>query len=317
MPVHHVTELDGDELCNIKRRMIIDALECGCDPNVVDHSYTGNSLHALANPFIVLWSKPTWQNRSSSLRFTIPEMSELILLLKSHGCDLEALNYKDLTPMLHACMERNYILVSSLATLGADITAREPRTGDTVLHMLLSNIERIQWLWPQEPLWRESIRLALECGCDPNALNNQGYSPTDYAMCLYYWGVKRSIWKYWFDLLPQLGYEIQFVKGFPIHPKPLDEFAVVVQSDLGDTDKTLISGMPLYEWICKRQELYKGWVHSHAEGYREYCYAIECRWSLVLWLRRSQIGFTEALSQVFDEEPDEITFEGWLSMNCC
>ena len=82
----------------------------------------------------------------------ISEMREWILLLKSHGRDFEALKYKKLTPMLHACMERNYILVSSLVTLGADITARGPRTGDTVLHILLSNIERIQWLWPQEPL---------------------------------------------------------------------------------------------------------------------------------------------------------------------
>jgi hypothetical protein len=133
-------------------------------------------------------------------------------------------------------------MITALIDIGAHINTTSD-TGNSVLHCFLAVGERIR-RYDDNSLYRGLVFL-LSQKVDPNHLNNEGHSPSDYAC-----GSPTRL-DMWIKAVKDAGYDTLWIKRK--HCEHEEEILVVVSAGSGPSDSTLpISNMTLDKWLEKR-----------------------------------------------------------------
>lgn len=160
------------------QRMTADAIERGCDPNMVTISYHESLLHLFVESYSV-WRECGGRSMSEDQIFGL--FSHAIAM----GCDLEARDSTGKTPLLTACQYRQYHIFKILMRQGANMTVLD-NNGQNALHLLLNQPTELTKL--KRELLEDALVLALVSKCDPNGLSiDRGLSPVDCARTGYGW----------------------------------------------------------------------------------------------------------------------------------
>jgi hypothetical protein len=224
----------------VYRRMIAAAVDQGCDPNVVVNPSRRSLLHHYIS------------KRYGGFKIPYPTLgarhSEMFNFFIAMGCELEGRGDLGRTPLLEACVYRQYHMFKSLVGMGANVTTVDYR-GLNALHSLLSRFRRLEV--EQEKDFREALFIALANGCDPNGLaDDYATSPSEYAIN------SDATWTGWTEALSRFGYILLETEEVEAPNLDLEDFVHVVVSAEHDEGKKLpISNLTLEEWKAERRRI--------------------------------------------------------------
>ncbi|KAH8796307.1 hypothetical protein BGZ57DRAFT_998065 [Hyaloscypha finlandica] len=158
--------------------MTADAIERGCDPNMVTISRRENLLHLFVESYAF------WRD-CGGRRLSNDQISGFIRHAIAMGCDLEARDSSGKTPLLTACQYHQYHIFLFLIKQGAKVTSID-NNGQNALHLLLDQPTKLTKL--EQGHLEAALVLAIVNECDPNGLSiERGLSPTEYATAGYGW----------------------------------------------------------------------------------------------------------------------------------
>jgi ankyrin repeat protein len=231
-----------DENYDRIRKMTNLAVQRSCDPNeLVDHQ---NLLHWLG---------------TLDLSLGLTALSEVCSYLVTIGCELEQKDTWSRTPLLAAAEKTSPDGLVALISKGANLGAVD-FLGRGVFHLaFMGRIDSQNRSVPEFKL-KETLETAILAGCDPNALDNSGFSPSDYSIWF-------GMWKTWTLVLNAAGFTPECIEL-----EPRKETARIVLRKGADDSQTLpVSNLTIAEWIAKRNKANRGYTPLHTAA--EYGYA--------------------------------------------
>ena len=198
--------------------MTTSAIQRGCDPN--DTVYGENLLHYMAG---------------GGSRLVDTMLSEVCSYLLAIGCELEQKDDWSRTPLLAAGYHGNSKIFRILLSKGADPNACDSFNRGAFHTIFIGVLEQ------QHGYYRNLLETALLEGCDPNSLDSNGFSPSDYSVWFGCWGT-------WTKALDLKGYTPVKIE---LRPRKDTTWVVLLKEALNS--QTLpISNLTINEWIAKR-----------------------------------------------------------------
>jgi hypothetical protein len=226
------------------------AIKHGCDPNMVSAPRQANMIHS----FIMSYCNTSESNEKAKNKFTglynrtqlsINEFREIFSLMVGMGCELEGRENLGHTALHMACYFSQLNMIMALIEIGADTNVTS-NDGSGVLHCLLAADECRQD--NEDDLYRGLVIL-LTNKSDPNHLNDDGMSPSDFI-----WIPRRK--NTWAKAVIHTGYKILVIKSF-IDCGHEEKIMVIASPEFefsDDDSKLPVSKMTLDEWSGTRRE---------------------------------------------------------------
>lgn len=238
-----------------RRALLVLALESGLHSH---YFLDGGPLHVLT------FYSYIWLSRQSSCT-----CEDLCSALVSFCNDLEEEDRRGCTPFLSALINDNFYtmfnMMEPLIARGANIHAKS-RDGQNAIHKLLwfspYGMNRWRNYESHECLLFLSILSSLvEAGCDPNALDIRGLSPSDYAR------TTESSWLGWLNALRMAGCRVQRV-SLQL-PREVEKTFYVRRLSADDGDYSSTPGSELSDWMnTKIQRTLRWELKDHEERNR-------------------------------------------------
>jgi hypothetical protein len=245
------------------QRMTADAIEQGCDPNMVTISHHESLLHLFIESYSV-WGECGGRPMSMN------QISDLVSYAIAMGCDLEARDSTGKTPLLTACQFHEYHIFGILVHHGANVTALD-NIGQNALHLLLN--QPTELTKPKRKYLEHALVIAIGNKCDLNGLSiDRGLSPVDYAKTGYGW-------------IPLT----QALALFKIH--------VVEANSVSDNEKLALSDMTVGSWKAERSRIQKEY-----EERRKVADGSECDYDAPESFSVASVGYENITEWGYDSE---------------
>jgi hypothetical protein len=175
------------------------------------------------------------------VQLPINKFREIFSCMVGMGCELEGRGVDEYTALLWACFLGQWDMITALIDIGANTNATT-NTGNNALHCSLAGDDRIQRDYDS---FHRGLVFLLSQKVDPNHLNNEGLSPSDYAY------ESPTSFDMWIKAVKHAGYDTLWIKRK--HCEHEEEILVVVSAGFGPSNSILpISNMTLDKWLEKR-----------------------------------------------------------------